>query len=55
LSPERAIFEASLLRLRLLLMTTAAALLGGVPLMLGTGAGPELRQRLGYAMWAASL
>jgi HAE1 family hydrophobic/amphiphilic exporter-1 len=31
-------------------MTTMAALLGGVPLMLGTGAGSELRQPLGYAM-----
>jgi HAE1 family hydrophobic/amphiphilic exporter-1 len=31
-------------------MTTLAALLGGVPLMLGTGAGSELRQPLGYAM-----
>jgi HAE1 family hydrophobic/amphiphilic exporter-1 len=31
-------------------MTTMAAMLGGVPLMLGTGAGSELRQPLGYAM-----
>jgi multidrug efflux pump len=50
LSPERAIFEACLLRFRPILMTTMAALLGGVPLMLGTGAGSELRQPLGYAM-----
>jgi multidrug efflux pump subunit AcrB len=50
LSPERAIFEACLLRVRPILMTTMAALLGGVPLMLGTGAGSELRQPLGYAM-----
>jgi multidrug efflux pump subunit AcrB len=50
LSPERAIFEACLLRFRPILMTTVAALLGGVPLMLGTGAGSELRQPLGYAM-----
>jgi multidrug efflux pump subunit AcrB len=50
LSPERAIHEACLLRFRPILMTTAAALLGGVPLMLGTGAGSELRQPLGYAM-----
>jgi hydrophobe/amphiphile efflux-1 (HAE1) family protein len=50
LSPERAIFEACLLRFRPILMTTMASLLGGVPLMLGTGAGSELRQPLGYAM-----
>jgi len=50
LSPEQAIVEACLLRFRPILMTTAAALLGGVPLMLGTGSGSELRQPLGYAM-----
>jgi multidrug efflux pump subunit AcrB len=50
LPPERAIYEACLLRFRPILMTTMAALLGGVPLMLGTGAGSELRQPLGYAM-----
>jgi multidrug efflux pump len=50
LSPERAIHEACLLRFRPILMTTMAALLGGLPLMLGTGAGSELRQPLGYAM-----
>ena len=50
LSPERAISEACLLRFRPILMTTMAALLGGVPLMLGTGAGSELRQPLGYAI-----
>jgi multidrug efflux pump subunit AcrB len=50
LSPERAISEACLLRFRPILMTTLAAMLGGVPLMLGTGAGSELRQPLGYAM-----
>jgi multidrug efflux pump subunit AcrB len=50
LSPERAITEACLLRFRPILMTTMAAMLGGVPLMLGTGAGSELRQPLGYAM-----
>jgi multidrug efflux pump subunit AcrB len=50
LSPECAISEARLLRFRPILMTTMAALLGGVPLMLGTGAGSELRQPLGYAM-----
>ena len=40
---ERAISEACLLRFRPILMTTLAAMLGGVPLMLGTGAGSELR------------
>ena len=42
--------EAALLRFRPILMTTMAALLGGLPLMLGTGTGSELRQPLGYAM-----
>ena len=50
LSPEAAIREAALLRFRPILMTTMAALLGGLPLMLGTGSGSELRQPLGYAM-----
>jgi multidrug efflux pump subunit AcrB len=50
LSPERAIFEACLLRFRPILMTTAAAMLAGVPLALGHGTGSELRQPLGYAM-----
>jgi hydrophobe/amphiphile efflux-1 (HAE1) family protein len=50
LSAEASIREAALLRFRPILMTTAAALLGGVPLMLGTGSGSELRQPLGYAM-----
>ena len=39
-----------MLRFRPILMTTMAALLGGVPLMLGTGAGSEIRQPLGYAI-----
>jgi HAE1 family hydrophobic/amphiphilic exporter-1 len=50
LAPEQAIREACLLRFRPILMTTMAALLGGVPLMLGHGSGSELRQPLGYAM-----
>ena len=50
MSPEEAIREACLLRFRPIMMTTMAALLGGLPLMLGTGAGSELRQPLGYAM-----
>jgi hydrophobe/amphiphile efflux-1 (HAE1) family protein len=49
-SPEASIREACLLRFRPILMTTMAAMLGGVPLMLGHGAGSELRQPLGYAM-----
>jgi multidrug efflux pump subunit AcrB len=49
-TPEEAIRTACLLRFRPILMTTAAALLGGVPLMLGTGTGTEIRQPLGYAM-----
>lgn len=50
LSPEVSIKEAALLRFRPILMTTMAALLGGLPLMLGSGTGSELRQPLGYAM-----
>jgi hydrophobe/amphiphile efflux-1 (HAE1) family protein len=45
-----AIREACLLRFRPILMTTAAAMLAGVPLAFGTGTGSELRQPLGYAM-----
>ena len=50
LSPEQSIKKAALLRFRPIMMTTMAALLGGVPLMLGTGTGAEIRQPLGYAM-----
>ncbi|RJF69231.1 multidrug efflux RND transporter permease subunit [Rhodopseudomonas palustris] len=50
LDPEQAIRKAALLRFRPIMMTTMAALLGGVPLMLGTGTGSEIRQPLGYAM-----
>ena len=50
LSPEESIYEACRLRFRPILMTTMCALLGGVPLMLGSGTGSELRQPLGYAM-----
>jgi multidrug efflux pump subunit AcrB len=50
MSPTDAIRRACLLRFRPILMTTMAALLGGVPLMLGTGTGSELRQPLGYAI-----
>jgi len=50
MSPERSIRQAALLRFRPIMMTTMAAMLGGVPLMLGTGTGSEIRQPLGYAM-----
>jgi multidrug efflux pump len=49
-SPEDAIYQASLLRFRPILMTTMAALLGGLPLALGHGIGAELRRPLGIAM-----
>jgi hydrophobe/amphiphile efflux-1 (HAE1) family protein len=47
---EEAIYKACVLRFRPILMTTMAALLGGVPMMIGTGVGSELRQPLGYAI-----
>jgi HAE1 family hydrophobic/amphiphilic exporter-1 len=50
LSPEASIRKAAILRFRPIMMTTMAAMLGGVPLMLGTGTGSEIRQPLGYAM-----
>jgi len=50
MSAEDAIHEACLLRFRPILMTTLCAMLGGIPLALGTGTGSELRQPLGYAM-----
>ncbi len=49
-SPRDAIYEACLLRFRPILMTTLAAMLAGVPLMLGGGMGSELRQPLGLAI-----
>jgi multidrug efflux pump len=45
-----AIYEACLLRFRPIMMTTMAALLGGLPLAFGTGIGSELRRPLGIAM-----
>ena len=50
LTTEQSIRKAALLRFRPIMMTTMAAMLGGVPLMLGQGTGSELRQPLGYAM-----
>jgi len=50
LAPRDAIYQASLLRFRPIMMTTMAAILGALPLMLGTGTGSELRQPLGIAI-----
>lgn len=50
MSPYDAIYQACLLRFRPILMTTMAALLGALPLMLSTGVGAELRQPLGVCM-----
>jgi len=48
--PREAIYEACLLRFRPIMMTTMAALLGGLPLALGTGTGSELRRPLGISI-----
>ena len=48
--PEEAIYQACLLRFRPIMMTTMAALLGGLPLALGTGIGSELRRPLGITI-----
>jgi len=50
MAPEEAIYQACLLRFRPIMMTTMAALLGGVPLALGTGTGSELRRPLGISI-----
>ncbi|MDR2055272.1 MAG: efflux RND transporter permease subunit [Desulfovibrio sp.] len=50
LPPEKAIYEACLLRFRPIMMTTAAAILGAVPLILGRGDGAELRTPLGVTI-----
>ena len=50
LPPREAIYQACLLRLRPILMTTVAAIFGALPLMLGTGVGSELRHPLGLAI-----
>ena len=49
-SPRDAIFQACILRFRPIMMTTMAALLGGLPLALGRGTGSELRKPLGIAI-----
>jgi multidrug efflux pump len=50
LSPREAIYQACLLRFRPIMMTTLAALLGGLPLALGSGTGSELRRPLGITI-----
>jgi multidrug efflux pump subunit AcrB len=50
LTAEEAMYQACTLRFRPILMTTMAAMLGAVPMMLGTGVGSEIRQPLGYAI-----
>jgi multidrug efflux pump len=50
LTPEKSIYEACLLRFRPIMMTTMAALLGALPLAIGTGTGSELRRPLGIAV-----
>jgi HAE1 family hydrophobic/amphiphilic exporter-1 len=50
LPAEESIYQACILRFRPILMTTMAAMLGAVPLMVGTGTGSEIRQPLGYAI-----
>src|ERR1700709_2264124 len=49
-TPREAIYEACLLRFRPIMMTTMAALLGGIPLALGTGTGSEFGRPLGIAI-----
>jgi multidrug efflux pump len=49
-SPEEAIYQACLLRFRPIMMTTMAALLGALPLAIGTGMGSELRHPLGISI-----
>jgi len=49
-SPEEAIYQACMMRFRPIMMTTMAALLGGIPLALGTGPGSELRRPLGITI-----
>src|SRR5262249_2921874 len=50
LAPEETIYQSCIKRFRPILMTTLAAMLGAVPLMIGTGTGSEIRQPLGYAI-----
>ena len=50
LSAQQAIYQAALMRFRPILMTTLAALVGAIPLMLASGSGAELRQPLGIVM-----
>jgi multidrug efflux pump subunit AcrB len=49
-APERAIYQACVLRFRPIMMTTMAAIMGTLPIALGLGAGAEMRQPLGIAV-----
>src|SRR6202035_4401041 len=49
-TPEESIYQACLLRFRPIMMTTMAALFGGLPLMLATGTGAEMRRALGLSI-----
>jgi HAE1 family hydrophobic/amphiphilic exporter-1 len=49
-TPQRAIHQACVLRFRPIMMTTVAAIMGGLPIALGIGAGAELRRPLGVAV-----
>jgi multidrug efflux pump subunit AcrB len=49
-TPQEAIYEACVLRFRPIMMTTMAAMLGGLPLALGHGAGAEMRRPLGITI-----
>ncbi|MES2831174.1 MAG: multidrug efflux RND transporter permease subunit [Pseudomonadota bacterium] len=55
LSPDEAIYEACITRFRPIMMTTIAAMLGAIPLMMGFGTGAELRQPLGIAVFGGLL
>ena len=50
MTPEESIYQACLLRFRPIMMTTMAALLGGLPLAVGSGTGAELRRPLGITI-----
>jgi HAE1 family hydrophobic/amphiphilic exporter-1 len=54
-SPQQAVREACLVRFRPIMMTTIAAMLGAVPLMVGLGTGSELRQPLGISVFGGLL
>jgi HAE1 family hydrophobic/amphiphilic exporter-1 len=55
LTAEESIYQACIMRFRPILITTMAALFGGVPMILGSGVGSELRQPLGYVIVAPDI